>query len=92
MSTTGAAALAAVALFSVLAATHVPLGDYMARVFSGERHLRVEPAVYRLVRVDPDAEQRWSVYAVSVLAFSPPTPRPALDEEPRATPHQVGTP
>ena len=65
MSTTGAAVLAAVALFAVLAVTHVPLGDYMARVFGSERHLRVERAVYRLMRVDPDAEQRWGVYAVS---------------------------
>jgi potassium-transporting ATPase potassium-binding subunit len=70
MSTTGAAVLAALALVAVLAVTHVLLGDYMARVFGSERHLRVERAVYRLVRVDPDAEQRWGVYAVSVLAFS----------------------
>jgi K+-transporting ATPase ATPase A chain len=70
MSTTGAAALAALALVAVLAVTHVPLGDFMARVFGSSRHLRVERVVYRLVRVDPDAEQRWGVYAVSVLAFS----------------------
>jgi len=70
MSPTGAGVLAAVALVAVLAVTHVPLGDYMARVFGSERHLRVERAVYRLVRVDPDADQRWGVYAVSVLAFS----------------------
>jgi potassium-transporting ATPase potassium-binding subunit len=70
MSSTGAAVLAATALFAALAATHVPLGNYMARVFASERHLRVERAVYRLVRVDPDAEQRWGVYAVSVFAFS----------------------
>ena len=33
-------------------------------------HLRVERGVYRLVGVNPDAEQTWGVYARSVLAFS----------------------
>jgi K+-transporting ATPase ATPase A chain len=70
MSTTGAAVLTALALVAVLAVTHVPLGDHLARVFGSRRHLRVERVVYRLVRVDPDADQRWGVYAVSVLAFS----------------------
>ncbi|HSK33386.1 MAG TPA: potassium-transporting ATPase subunit KdpA, partial [Propionicimonas sp.] len=31
---------------------------------------RAERAVFRLVGVNPDVEQRWTVYAVSVLAFS----------------------
>jgi K+-transporting ATPase ATPase A chain len=70
MSTTGAAVLTALALVAALAVTHVPLGDHLARVFGSRRHLRVERVVYRLVRVDPDADQRWGVYAVSVLAFS----------------------
>ncbi len=30
----------------------------------------VERLVYRACRVDPDAEQRWSIYAVSLLGFS----------------------
>jgi len=55
---------------AVLAAVHVPLGDYMARVFSSPRHLAVERAGYRVMRVDPDAEQRWSTYLLSVLGFS----------------------
>ena len=42
----------------------------MARVFTSERDLRVERATYRLVGVDPKADQRWSVYATSVIAFS----------------------
>ncbi len=32
--------------------------------------LPVERGIYRLYRVDPDREQRWSVYAASLLAFS----------------------
>ncbi|WP_313024232.1 potassium-transporting ATPase subunit KdpA [Mobilicoccus sp.] len=65
---------AAVATFGlvagILALTHAPLGAYLAHVFTTPKHLRVERGVYRLVGVDPDSEQRWSVYAVSVVAFS----------------------
>ncbi len=54
----------------VLAAIHVPLGNYLARAFSVSRHLRVESALYRFMRVDPDADQRWPVYAGCLLVFS----------------------
>jgi K+-transporting ATPase ATPase A chain len=54
----------------VLAVTHVPLGNYIARVYTSPRHLRVERAGYRLMRVDPDADQRWSTYLLSLLGFS----------------------
>jgi K+-transporting ATPase ATPase A chain len=70
MSTTGAGVVFILVMVAALAATHRPLGDYMARVYMSEKHLRVERGVYRLIGVDPDAEQRWSVYARSVLAFS----------------------
>ena len=40
------------------------------RVYTGERHWRVERALYRVVRVDPDSEQRWTGYAAALLAFS----------------------
>jgi len=55
---------------AVLGAVHVPLGGYMARVLSSPRHLRVERAGYRALRVDPDADQRWSTYLLSLLGFS----------------------
>jgi len=64
-------AVAAIAtVVVVLVAVHVPLGGWLHQVFTSPRHTRVEKAVYRLVGVDPDTEQRWSVYALSVLAFS----------------------
>ncbi|MCW2782388.1 MAG: potassium-transporting ATPase, subunit [Marmoricola sp.] len=47
-----------------------PLGDYMARVYTSPKHLRVERGAYRLLRIDPDADQRWSTYAVALLGFS----------------------
>ncbi|GAY07523.1 potassium-transporting ATPase subunit KdpA [Pseudonocardia sp. N23] len=57
-------------LLVLLAACYVPLGDHMARVFTVERHWRVETALYRLVRVDPAGGQRWPTYAAGVLGFS----------------------
>ncbi|HKR48769.1 MAG TPA: potassium-transporting ATPase subunit KdpA [Pseudonocardiaceae bacterium] len=70
MSTTAAGLLQVVLLLAVLAAVYKPLGDYMARVYTAKTHLRVERVIYRLVRVDPDADQRWTTYAAGVLGFS----------------------
>ncbi len=53
----------------ILAVVHVPLGDWMYRVATDERDWRLERAVYRIGGVDARSEQRWSVYALSVLAF-----------------------
>jgi K+-transporting ATPase ATPase A chain len=57
-------------LVLLLACGYKPLGDYMARVFTSEKHLRVERVIYRVGRVSPDSEQNWKVYAASVLGFS----------------------
>ena len=54
---------------TVLAVIHVPLGEWIYRTFTDERDWRVERLVYRLVGVDSQTEQRWSVYALSVVAF-----------------------
>jgi K+-transporting ATPase ATPase A chain len=55
---------------AALAVSHRPLGDYLYRALSSTRHLAVERVGYRLMRVDPDAEQRWSTYLLSLLGFS----------------------
>ena len=70
MSDTTAGFLQAGLLILALAAVHVPLGNYMARVYAAERHARVERGMYRVMGVDPDADQRWPSYLRSVLAFS----------------------
>src|SRR2546421_3547757 len=57
-------------LVAALAIVHKPLGDYMARVFTSDKHLKLERGMYRLFWVDPSAEQRWPTYALSVLGFS----------------------
>ncbi|TRW82740.1 potassium-transporting ATPase subunit KdpA [Mycolicibacterium sp. 018/SC-01/001] len=70
MSSTAAGILFLVSLIVALAAVHVPLGDYMYRVYSSEKHLGGERVLYRLIGADPKSEQTWGAYARSVLAFS----------------------
>ena len=65
-----AGALMIAVLVAALAVAHAPLGDHIARQLTSTRHLAVERVLYRLGGVDPDADQRWPVYARSVLGFS----------------------
>ena len=58
------------AVIVLVAILHVPLGDYMARVYADTRNWRVEKAIYRLIGANPDDRQRWPKYAISLLAFS----------------------
>ena len=62
--------LSAGVLVAALVAVHRPLGDFMARIFTSTRHTRVERALYRVMGVDPDADQTWPTYLRSVLAFA----------------------
>jgi K+-transporting ATPase ATPase A chain len=57
-------------LVLALAICYVPLGNWIARIFTSEKHWRVETVVYRLIGVDPEADQKWSAYLRSMLAFS----------------------
>jgi potassium-transporting ATPase potassium-binding subunit len=57
-------------LLLALAVCYKPLGDYMAKVFTSTKHWRIEGMLYRLVRVNPDSEQRWTTYGGSLLGFS----------------------
>jgi potassium-transporting ATPase potassium-binding subunit len=70
MSSSLAGVLQILMLVVALAICYKPLGDYMARIFMSEKHWRVEKAWYRVIGVDPDADQRWGTYARSMLAFS----------------------
>ena len=70
MSDTLAGILTVVAMLVILAIVYKPLGDYMARIFTSDKHSSLELALYRILRVDPNAEQRWSTYAAGVLGFS----------------------
>jgi K+-transporting ATPase ATPase A chain len=70
MSTTTAGFVFLATLLVALAVSYRPLGDYMARTYMSDRHLRVERLVYRATGVNPDAEQKWGTYLRSMLAFS----------------------
>ena len=70
MSTTTAGILFLVSLIVALVAVHVPLGDYMYRVYTSNKDSRGERVIYRLIGADPKAEQTWGAYVRSVLAFS----------------------
>src|SRR5689334_2638259 len=70
MSSTAAGWLQFALLVVALAACYVPLGNYMARIFTDTRHWRVERGIYKLCGIDPEADMRWGVYVRSILAFS----------------------
>lgn len=62
--------------FVLLLLVTKPLGVFMTRVFAGERNflspvlLPVERLIYRVCRVNPEREMRWTEYAFSIVSFS----------------------
>ncbi|MYX39155.1 MULTISPECIES: potassium-transporting ATPase subunit KdpA [unclassified Streptomyces] len=70
MNDTLAGWLQILALVGALALSYRPLGDHIAHTLTSAKHLRVERLAYRLGGVNGDADQKWSVYLRSVLAFS----------------------
>ena len=81
MSSTAAGWLQFALLFVALAACYVPLGNYMARVFTDTRHWRVERGIYKLCGIDPEADMRWGVY-VPPFALMMPAKRCAASRVP----------
>jgi potassium-transporting ATPase potassium-binding subunit len=70
MSQTTAGVLQVGLLIAALAVCYRPLGGYMARAYTSENDTGVERVLYTVIGVDPKADQRWPVYARSLLAFS----------------------
>ncbi|MEU8648281.1 potassium-transporting ATPase subunit KdpA [Streptomyces sp. NPDC048674] len=70
MSPVLAGVLQLLALIAALALAYRPLGDHMARVYSSDKHLRVEKWIYKGIGANPDAQMRWPAYLRGVLAFS----------------------
>jgi K+-transporting ATPase ATPase A chain len=74
MSTIGWAQIALT--FALVLAAAVPLGAYMAKVFSGGHTFLspvlapVERGFYRAAGIDPAREQGWLAYALAMLTFS----------------------
>ncbi|MCO4698888.1 potassium-transporting ATPase subunit KdpA [Streptomyces sp. RO-S4] len=65
-----AGVLQLLAVTGALALVYIPLGTYMARVYSSKQHLRVESWIYKGIGADPDTEMRWPAYLRGVLVFS----------------------
>ncbi|WP_171118496.1 MULTISPECIES: potassium-transporting ATPase subunit KdpA [Streptomyces] len=65
-----AGVLQLIALMGALAIAYVPLGNYMAKVYSSDKHWRVEKWIYKGIGANPDTEMRWTAYLRGVLAFS----------------------
>ncbi|MFN3006533.1 potassium-transporting ATPase subunit KdpA [Mycolicibacterium wolinskyi] len=70
MTTTTAGIVFLASLVVAIALVHVPLGDYMYRVYTSQKDSRAERFIYRAIGADPKSEQTWGSYARSVLAFS----------------------
>ena len=73
---TSSAVLHFAAYLALLTGLAVPLGHYMARVYTGEARLAqrvlapVERVLYRLLGIDPGREMGWREYTLAVLAIS----------------------
>ncbi|MET7732067.1 potassium-transporting ATPase subunit KdpA [Streptomyces sp. NPDC005402] len=65
-----AGVLQMLALIGALALAYVPLGTYMAKVYSTGKHWRIEKWIYKGIGANPDTEMRWPAYLRGVLAFS----------------------
>ncbi|MFD3555979.1 potassium-transporting ATPase subunit KdpA [Streptomyces goshikiensis] len=70
MSPVTAGVLQLLALIAALALAYRPLGDYMARVYSSDKHYKPEKWIYKAIGANPSAEMRWPAYLRAVLAFS----------------------
>jgi potassium-transporting ATPase potassium-binding subunit len=63
-------------LFVLLAISTPLLGSYMAKVYSNDKapgdrfFLPIERFTYRVCRIDPNSEQRWRSYVMSLLAYT----------------------
>lgn len=57
-------------VMAALAILYIPLGNYMGRVFTTDKHLGIERGFYRAIGVRPEANQHWTKYTASVLSFS----------------------
>ena len=62
--------------FALLIGLTPVLGNYMSRVFSGQKHLMLpvfgwlERGIYKVSGINPDEETNWKTYTFSLLAFN----------------------
>jgi K+-transporting ATPase ATPase A chain len=70
VSSTTAGWLQFALLFAALAVCYVPLGNYIAHIFTTDKDWRIERALYKVMGVNSKTDQKWSTYVRSILAFS----------------------
>ena len=70
MNSTAAGWLQFALLFAALAVCYIPLGNYIAYIFTTDKDWPAERFIYRVMGVNRDADQKWSTYVRSILAFS----------------------
>ena len=74
MNSTAAGWLQFALLFAALAACYMPLGNYLAHIFTDKNHWRVERGIYKLMRDRPGrghALERLRALHPGVLADQP---------------------
>jgi potassium-transporting ATPase potassium-binding subunit len=57
-------------LVAALAVCYVPLGNYIAYIFTTDKDWPIERFMFRLMGVNRKTDQKWSTYVRSILAFS----------------------
>jgi potassium-transporting ATPase potassium-binding subunit len=57
-------------LIAALAACYIPLGNYIAKIFTTDKHWKIERGIFRLTGIDPSVDQTWGSYLRSMLSFS----------------------
>jgi potassium-transporting ATPase potassium-binding subunit len=57
-------------LVAALAACYIPLGNYIAMIFTTDKHWKIERGIFKLTGIDPTVDQTWGSYLRSMLAFS----------------------
>jgi len=70
MNSTTAGWLQVGLLVAALVACYIPLGNYIARIFTTDKHWKVERAIFKTTGINPDVDQTWGQYLRSMLAFS----------------------
>jgi len=70
MNSTAAGWLQVGLLVAALAACYVPLGNYIAKIFTTDQHWKLERGIFKLTGIDPSVDQTWGAYLRSMLAFS----------------------
>ena len=55
------------AMLAIMTALAIPMGLYLARVFTGTRHALPERLTYRLLGIDPAHGMRWSQYGLALV-------------------------